>query len=545
MPSPQLGVETTPKFSSVTGASTGIRPRKNVYEMVRPWPGPASLHLTRSPRSVTLRQATGGFNCVVEASADLCRRVFSLEVEAPLYDIPIPTPDLRAFIDARSDSLTDQVRNVTLENRPSYDLLVGFGPPSSLQFEDPHRVRVSYRGSIALAKVDIPHPLPHGHDVALGGLPDPIGPVESFELRSEAELFTAAPRPAAVTQITSPLSSASWSGIQQAIWASRRHGPPPGATTTIVAELGQLSLDLVCSYHAKRDPALARCDVLASLSQAELNLSLPTGDGQVFIDGFMGTQATQLLTQLWGPPEAKLTPTVSVVGRNPAGARVTEFTDCAAEVFHVSYLGDQAMAVAFDLMPGCHGIVEEVEQFLCGRDYGVISDEWVVSRVLENKWRHGGFYRRLSSDQAVRIKRNGHEEDASVHFDLSLDDLDAVAIETDANTATDFLRLGGSATATPRYLRLADGSVHGPDEVDLGAATNRGWTVFTGPSLTAHPGADWQLRLFQARASEDAYRHLSRPFAAFPDTGVDLDYIRLEGVEKHLFFLGNCREAFL
>lgn len=239
-----------------------------------------------------------------------------------------------------------------------------------------------------------------------------------------------------------------------------------------------------------------------------------------------------------------LTPRVSVVGHNGAGQAVSELPDVEAEVFHVGGRGDQAMVVAFDLMPGCHGYIEHVQQFLCGADYGVISDEWVVERVLKNKWRLGGFARSLTQTQPVRIKRGDREEDATVDLSLSLDDLSVAAVECDANTATDYVRVGGPATGTPLILRLQDGTVMRPDQVDLGGPAALNWTVFTDPTLNPLLSSDAQMRQWQERAHMDGYRHLARPFAYFPEGGIDVDYARVEGVITHIFFLGSCWATF-
>jgi hypothetical protein len=164
--------------------------------------------------------------------------------------------------------------------------------------------------------------------------------------------------------------------------------------------------------------------------------------------------------------------------------------------------------------------------------------------VLKHKWRHGGFARRFTQSRPVRIKRDDREEDASVDFSLSLEDLSVVAVECDANTATDYIRLGGPATATPLRLRLQDGTVLGPDQVDLGGLTAVNWTVFTDSKLNPQLSADAQMRQWQETAYRDGYRHLARPFGYFPEGVIDIDYVRVEGAIKHVFFLGSFSIAF-
>jgi hypothetical protein len=506
---PQLGID------AIAASATGNR--KFVNASLRLRPDLVAVRPTRSPAGVTLRKASGGFNCVVELSADSCRRVFSLGVDAPSFDVPIATSQLRDFIDEHAGELSEPIRNLEIEDRPSYDLLIGFGAPSALEFEDPHRVKVTYQGRVKLAKVDRP--------------PRKPGKSRRLPVRVVPEI------PTYFSKLgigIAPIAAAAW-----------RNRPPRDGETTIVADLGRLTLTVSCNYFRRLEADFARCDVLASLWDADADVSLPPGDGTAFVERFIGAEATTLLSQLQGPAAVKLTPTISVTGRNPASATVDEFSECDANAFHVELGDEQAMAVAFDLMPGCHGVIEDVEHFLCGHDYGVISDEWVIAGVLRHKWHLGGFYRQLSSTRDVRIERDGDEEDAGIHFDLALDGLEVVSLETDANTRTDFLRLGGPATATPRYLQLADGSQHSPDETGLGGPSSQSWTVFTSPTLDPQPSGNWQEERFQQHASTDAYRHLARPFAAFPEEGVDVGYTRLEGVEKHMFCLGDCEEAFL
>jgi len=466
-------------------------------------------------RALSPRRVSGGFNCVAQVSAEMARRVFARQVTPPALAVPITADAMRAFVEEHREELSEAVRSLSFDQGANYFLRVELGAPSQLSFQNPHQVRVVFEGRVRLTKTE----------------PAPTGPA----LITPTASIKAAPPFAALLPIDVALELLHGEG-----------GPEPvEAERGLVAELGQASLELTCDYHASPEPKFVRCDVLAKLKGADSKLSIAAGDGRLFVEELGGPQATMLLQQVSAAPEVKLTPTISVVGQNPAGAVVREFTECSVEAFHLDQGGRQALAIAFDLMPGCHGIVEEVEAFLCGRDFGVVSDEWTVSRVLKNKWRLGGFYRHLNTDIGVRIKHGDREEDASVHFDVSLDGLDVAVLETDANTRADRLRIGGPATATARFLRLQDGSVYGPDKVDLGEPTTQVWTVNTTPALDETQSSEWQLRLFQMEASHDAYRHLGRPFANFPDQGVDVDYTRVEGVEKFIFCLGNSQEVFL
>ena len=99
---------------------------------------------------------------------------------------------------------------------------------------------------------------------------------------------------------------------------------------------------------------------------------------------------------------------------------------------------EPALAVAFDTMPGCHGVVDDIRHFIGPNAFGVISDEFVVDLVFRHRWNRGGFDRRLNLEAPLQVKvnRGGQEriEDAIVFGHQDLLSLEYAAITTDSNT---------------------------------------------------------------------------------------------------------------
>jgi hypothetical protein len=253
---------------------------------------------------------------------------------------------------------------------------------------------------------------------------------------------------------------------------------------------------------------------------------------------------------LHAPLDLPLTPTLSLVGQNLAGVTVPEITDFAVEAFAVQgpVAFGAALAVGFDVMPGCHGIVEDVRHFIGGNPYGVISDEFVVSCLFHHKWNLGGFARRLGlqSNVQVKVTQSGQEqlEDAVLYGHAELQSLDFTWITTDANTRSDCVLFGGQSRAVADSVQLvADGQTFSSSDVDLGPPQDFNWGVTAGLGL--QPPSDPELQDFQYHAYWDAARHITRPFAFFADAepGLQVTYVRLNGVTKQVFALGNLATA--
>jgi hypothetical protein len=176
----------------------------------------------------------------------------------------------------------------------------------------------------------------------------------------------------------------------------------------------------------------------------------------------------------------------------------------------------------------------------------VISDEFVVDRVFRHKWNRGGFDRRINvqAPTRVKVKRNGkeREEDAIVYGYQDLLTLDWVSITTESNTRGDYVRLGGQAQSVPTKLRMvADGQTFNAGDVDLGPPDPGEWGIFVDLDLLRQLHPDPEIRAFQKQAEKDGSRHLARPFAFFQQdgSGIAVKYARVEGVSKHVFFLGD------
>ena len=197
-------------------------------------------------------------------------------------------------------------------------------------------------------------------------------------------------------------------------------------------------------------------------------------------------------------------------------------------------------------MPGCHGVIDDVEHFIGNRDYGVITDEFVVERVFKFKWRIGGFDRSFRLKRRIEISRDGNLEDADLKGRLDLQSLATVVFATDSDTRQDFIQIGGQARSVPTEIVTSDGIVLGPGDVDFGSPQATPWSMATRPAVGPDLSSDPEVREFQERAHIDAYRHIARPFATFTTRpgSVTPQYTRLEVVTRYIFFLGQIPMVF-
>src|SRR5262249_9050599 len=143
---------------------------------------------------------------------------------------------------------------------------------------------------------------------------------------------------------------------------------------------------------------------------------------------------------------------------------------------------EPALAVAFDVMPGCHGIIDDVRHFIGPNPYGVISDEFIVDSVFRHRWNIGGFDRRIEMQAPVQVmvNRNGQQqlEDAVAYGHQDLLPLDHASITTNSNLRTDCIAFGGQAQVVATSVRLAaDGQTFDASQVDLGPADPVRWSV--------------------------------------------------------------------
>ena len=149
----------------------------------------------------------------------------------------------------------------------------------------------------------------------------------------------------------------------------------------------------------------------------------------------------------------------------------------------------------------------------------------------------------------IKIKRNGHEENATLNGTLTLRTLDVIAVEVNSNTRRDDIRLGGQADSKANYIVLSDGSVvdqnNAPEGLDFGNIQHTQWSISTLPQLTYNPSSTPTIAQFEQRARQDAYRHLARPFAHYVDLQTIIVYTRTEGVSKQVFYIGEIPTVFL
>jgi hypothetical protein len=276
-----------------------------------------------------------------------------------------------------------------------------------------------------------------------------------------------------------------------------------------------------------------------------------SGDARLFYDAFLATKEHNLAAQIAPVAQILLTPTISLAGRNPANSRIDEFTEFDTRVFHVIEHARHALCVAFDVVPSCQGIIENVRHFIGGYDYGVVHDEYVVERVVRHKWNEGGFDRSvgLANNVSLKVKRDGRDstEDAMVFGRLLLNTLDAVELVPHPDLRTDVLSLGGQAQAVPDRVVLVDGTVLTPDNADLGPVQNTNWAVDISAAISVPSDPDPELRDFQMQAHRDGIRHLARPFSRFPTAFgfPEVQYTRTEAVQKRVFFLGLLPRVFV
>jgi hypothetical protein len=314
------------------------------------------------------------------------------------------------------------------------------------------------------------------------------------------------------------------------------------AALDIKTFLGSSVLSLDTTYTAAVEAPLARVDVYVNLGGA-LTHDLPPGDLKRLYPLVFGPDGRDLDRHLLHSSRAHLTPTVCLMGRDGVNAPVT-FENFDVAVFPVG-TGHVPLAVACNVKPGCHGIMDEVQNFTGGCDYGVISDEVVVAKLFKHKWQLNGFLRTIPLSRNVQIKHNGNLEDAVVFGSLQLDSLDIVAIDVDANRRSDGIKIIGSGKITPQGVRLQDGRTVGPDEVDLGDAQQVAWGYFSWPSIDPPLPVQQSMRSLVLAAYRDAYRHMACPFARFPDDGVEVLYTRTEGVTKQVLVVGDISTPFI
>lgn len=491
-----------------------------------------------NPQEVKLHRVTGEFNSVVQIAATYCLRHYSHTIGKPVVFTQLRGTQLSAALEDLKPNLTNPwwesfVPDWTREYRLQFNL-----EPVDLVFTKSNGVTITFRGQIAVMEQGL-QPIvlqPTGH------FPHPSNNAWSWmssSLAHVAEIDLAVPEKAEFDQT-----------LREALHLKPS---PPFHTQFLVSNtFGEIEVSLSTTYKTTPHDEQKSVEMMLNLANSTTTVKVDGDDAELLYERFLKAKKSLLDSQLAPLPEIPITPTISLLGRNPANVPVDEIQTFNVNVFHVKSKNRQAVCIGFDVVAGCKGIASGVEHFIGYSDYGVIHDEYVVERVLHHKWNQGGFDRSLaiSNKVSVRVKRNGNErdEDAMVFGRLQLKSLQAVALKPHPDLRTDVLVLDGEAEVITDSLELlADGTMLSPNDVDLGPPADTFWGVNLRPDLNVPLESDPELREFQSRAHADGLQHLSKPFANFPlDTpnAPKVQYSRTEAVLKRVFYLGQLQQVF-
>jgi hypothetical protein len=507
------------------------------------------------PRDVHVNRVTGDFNTVVQISASYSLRSYAEQIG----DVRVIARKRGSRLAPELASLRSQIIDpwwTTLVIDPGVVYGFGFDPtPTQLAFSDGHLATITFRGKISLmteAVVDPAHqeqpefprePLPGSHS---------LGEVSSQLRSTSSDVSVLMPTQAQpLKTLSSGYGFGDGPSHRVTIGALALTIPEFEIPMRVLHPIGNIEVTLTAPYQSTEHVPQRSVDVWLNMNEAEIMVKPDAGDAKLFYDKFLITKAYELAAQIAPVSQIPLTPTISLAGRNPANSDIHEFTEFDTQVFHVTERKRQALCVAFDVVPGCRGIVEDVRHFIGGFDYGVVHDEYVVERVIRHKWNGGGFDRSigLNNNVSLKLKRDRREstEDAMVFGRLLLNTLDVVALVPHADLRTDVLSLGGQAQAVTDKVVLSDGTVLTPDKVDLGPTQDTNWQVNITATVSAPWEADPELREFQAQAHSDGIRHLARPFSRFPTTFgfPEIQYTRTEAIQKRVLFLGQLPVVFV
>lgn len=507
-----------------------------------------------SAEAVAPLQDAGGFNCIVELSAESCHRQVVANLRPTPLVLPLSASGLADILNGASSQgpLNQVVAGASAQL--GADQFRGFRlllQPESLRFPDAQSVALQFRVLISFVTQGVDTP---DIDVPVLELdiPDlnPVGPLIAAA-RAPVEIRAARRRrePSAAAQsqvlqvvpaILKTLDGIAFASIPDALWS---------------APIGSFGAELRAPLIHHDDASRCRTRVFADLRRATWTDSPPpaappggtSSDLRRVYDACFATWRDQATALLHAPQDLPLSPTVSLVGQNPYGVLVPEVTDFEVERFAVNGpSGLQALAIGFDVMPGCHGIAEDVKHFIGPNAYGLISDEIVVSKVFQHKWNLGGFDRAMGTTSRVQgqVERDGEQrmEDVEVYGVLALQSLDTVSIETDSNTRIDNIFLIGQARLTATSVKLlTDGRTATAEDAGLNTPWDFGWGVKCQLTVQAALDPNPEVREFQIKAQRDGGRHVTRPFAFFLDNDgrVAPTYTRVYGIDKCIFALGR------
>jgi hypothetical protein len=510
-----------------------------------------------NPGDVPLNRVTGGFNAAVQVAAAYSLRSYTQQVGQIRVVATRSSNRMQTDLTPILSKITDPWwTTATLD--PGLDYGIGVElTPASLTYSDPRNATITLRGTIGLyveAIVIDPAHVPDRRAFAepFGDPPIDVfagGPGRQPSAGSEGmPLMTrrAGSTMRAAGRAPNTAAGAAMGDLVEAAWGA----PEREQAMRLLHAIGDIQVTVTAPYDSTEHGPQRSVDVWMNMGEATIVVAPAAGDAKLFYETFLTTRVGTLAARLAPVAQMPLTPTVSLAGRNPANSRIDEFTEFETRVFHVIERDRHAICVAFDVVPGCKGIIENVRHFIGGSDYGVVHDEYVVERVLRHKWNAGGFDRSmaLANHVSLKVQRNGRDstEDAMVYGRLVLHTLDVIALVPNADSRGDVLALGGQAQAVADRVVLADGNVLTPGNADLGPAQDTGWAVNIAPAISTPWEPDAELRDFKNQAHRDGIRHLARPFARFPEGYgfPEVQYTRTEAVQKRLFFLGRLPIVF-
>lgn len=443
---------------------------------------------------IGLQQAAGDFNCVIELSADLCLRAFDFDFQKSVYQLTIKPADLKSFFASQTSAFDSTQLNQLAATDPT---------------------KITYINGTPI--------LPKGLTLLVRFTPISLvfGTGQSLTISYLASVSIGALFPVHETGDS----------------------------------LGSLTVDIEASWTTSSNPTLKQLDAYVDLTGAKVSISSGTSDAKRMYDGgLFGVNGATIATFLLNKPQVHLTPTMSLVGKdNAANAAVSELPDFQVQVAVVQWLGQQALAAAFQVNPGCTPAIADVEHFIGLSDYGVISDEFLISGLFHHKWDLGGFLRSFPFHETITVKENGNVVDATLYGTMQLETLDSVSLVPDSNLRTDCVVLAGTAVASAQYLILPDQTkvAAGQDGLDFGPPVTTGWALKNSPAVKFQLPANAPSLAFVEQAYHDAYRHLGRPFARFPDPIANaqdplyVNYVRVEAVVHRMFSLASVSDIFI
>lgn len=492
-----------------------------------------------SPDHLKLHAVSGGFNMVVEFSADTCLRRFRHTTPANDYVLPLLEVELRKLSSEGHDStIVDELLDAIQATRSAEHYLGIRWKPTSLALTDAREISVTYEGTVAL----LDHmPRQQSGDSVAGSLKQFLGIDASVEPGALQQALAASPPVKDVFSLLSgnaPFTEL----IVASLWGKTRDDLVPRRI------LGSIRAQLHCPYHVRTEPARLRAWVTSNLDSASVEIEPVAADIAPLVDEYVIRRTgpgPSMFSYIVDVQDIRIAPTLCLAGHDLA-PKVATLPDFEALAFAVSDGRQQALAVCFDCAPGCKGTIEEVRHFIGDAGYGLITDELILESLFLHKWQRGGFLRTLAFYNPVTVDMSdGSQQTAHLGGLMTLTSLEAAHIDIDANREIDHILIGGNATVTPEYLYLQDGRRIVASEVGLDETMETSWSVFTDLKINPGYSPDPHMRAFQVRAYLDAYRFVCKPFASLPsDLLVAPQYVRVDGISRRVLFLANITSPF-